>query len=423
MSRVTRSITRRDTDPCPLAHLPPELLTVVYEHSTGTDLACWALTNADWARAITPALAASWQTHASMRTGLENATSFEELEALDKMSASYRLKPVHPLVASLSIDTFRLEASFAELQQKAAAAAAAEDYTYHWCSGVKDVNPSDAAARLGFAKKRLSVRAHPVLTALDEHKLAIATTVRLRPPELMEVAKSWLAVASDGAVSPCEWLPCLVGAALEKNLHRTKIDNRKLSELLPMAIKMLRDDSPTTEAQAVEAVINWLPSERQQRVASLVRPPREPENARFWFEFLFCDLSDERPFFTIGGHRFGMENLCEAIDAHVLVKFIEITVEEEQDEAQNILYNGGYGHDSITNDEIHELTIDLLRGWVAAKNFPAEPLPPEEQTAFLGMLTSLTPSIKDLISREALNWVLACSRLPVTARLICSALA
>ena len=64
MSRVTRSITRRDADPCPLAHLPPELLSVIFEHSTGLDLACWALTNADWARTLTPALAAFWKKHA-----------------------------------------------------------------------------------------------------------------------------------------------------------------------------------------------------------------------------------------------------------------------------------------------------------------------------------------------------------------------
>jgi len=419
MSRVTRSITRRDTDPCPLAHLPPELLTVIFDHSSGTDLACWALTNAHWARVITPALATFWKTHASMCAALENATSFDELEAVDKMSASCTLKSVDE---SLSIDTFRLEDSFAKLQRKVAGAT---HYEYHWRTDLmKDVDASDADARLDFVKKLFSVQPHVIECShrSSENKLAIATTLRLRPPELMEVAKSWLAVASDGADSPSEWLPCLVGAALEKNLHRSKIDNRKLAELLPMAIKMVGDDSPTTEAQAVDAVINWLPKERQRVLASLVRPVNEPENACFWFEFLFCDLSDECPMFSFGGYGVGVENLCQAIDAHVLAKLIEITVVEEEEEFRSIDMNGGWGGEGPASDEIHELTLNLLRGWVAAKNFPAEPLSPEEQTAFIGMLTSLNDDIKGLISREALNWVLACSRLPATARLICSAL-
>ena len=64
-----------------------------------------------------------------------------------------------------------------------------------------------------------------------------------------------------------------------------------------------------------------------------------------------------------------------------------------------------------------------MRGWVTAKNFPAEALPSDEQTAFLGIVTSLNDDIKGVLSREALRWVLACGRLPATARLICSALA
>ena len=86
-----------------------------------------------------------WKKHTSMTAALENATSFEELEAVGKISACFNLQPVHD---SISIDTFLLQASFAELQQKASAAEeAGERYTYHWCRmDVKDVDASDAAA-------------------------------------------------------------------------------------------------------------------------------------------------------------------------------------------------------------------------------------------------------------------------------------
>lgn len=425
-SRVTRSITRRDTDPCPLAHLPPELLPVIWEHSNATDLACWALTNGHWARAMAPALTTFWKKHTSMTAALENATSFEELEAVGKISACFNLQPVHD---SISIDTFRLQASFAELQQKVSAAEeAGERYIYHWCRmDVKDVDASDAAARLAAAKKMFRIQSHVWSSdkygRSHEDRLAIATTVRLRPPELMELAESWLTTASAGADSPAVWLPNLVGAALGKNLHRTKIDNRKIAELLPMAIEIV--DDPSTAAQAVETVTNWLPSERQLRLARLVRPMNEPANALFWFEFLFCDLSDECPLFNLGGNRNFLrasETICEAIDANVLAKLIEITVEAEHDEFESIAQYGGWGGDTPGAAEIHELTVDLLRGWVAARNFPAEPLSPGDQAAFLGILTSLNDDIKGLLSRDALGWVLACSRL-ATAKLICNALA
>ena len=102
---ITRSISRRDTpDPCPLAQLPPELLTVIFDHSTSIDLARWALTNGEWARAITPTLAAFWQKYSAMCDALKHATSFEQLEAVPKMSASCTLAPYSYSSCQLSLD-------------------------------------------------------------------------------------------------------------------------------------------------------------------------------------------------------------------------------------------------------------------------------------------------------------------------------
>ena len=438
MASATRSATERDADPCPLAHLPPELLPVIFEHSTGLDLACWALTNGHWARAITPALAAFWRAHEKMCTALKEAASFEELEAVPKISASCTMNVSPPHPTSLSVDVFRDEASFAEMKQKTADGSASEKLWYH--TYMSDVDASDAAARLDAAKICFSVKPQPwlpehpwMVRVPHEQALAIATTVRLQPLELMEVAKSWLATGPekrddyDDYVPP--YIPSLVGAALGGNLHRAKIDHRKLAELLPLAIEMAGDDGPTTsETMVVNAVLHWLPSEQQQQVARIMRPQNEPGNARFWFEILFCELDngDTFPDFCLGlshGTR-RIETLCGAIDAHVLAKLIDITMEEEVEYADNMRQDRFIDvNDQLTTNEIHELTVDLLRGWVAAKSFPTEPLPPEEETAFLGILTRLNEDIKGLISREVLRWMLTCSQLPATARRLCSAVA
>ena len=433
MSRVTRQITRCDTDPCPLAHLPPELLSVIFEHSTGLDLACWALTNADWARAINPALAEFWAKHTAMCAALANAASFEELEAVPKVCASSTMAATriyHPADASLpfvTIDTFRDEASFAELQQRLVVAD--NNYEYSFCypgkQAIEEADATDAAARLAAAKATFRIMPRPFVnySQIGEEALAIATTVRMRPPELMEVAKSWLA-AAPGEHQAHEWSPTLVGAALKKNLHRTKWDNGRLLGVLSMAVKVATDEE-VAEATAVDPVINWLPSERQHRVASLLRPRNEPENARFWFDMLFCHLDDEFPNFKFRyDHDDDMiKTFCGAIDARVLAKLIEITVEEEENEADYFNDNRDDDDDPLTAAEVHVLTVDLLRAWVAARNFPADLRSPEEQNAFLGMLTSLHHGIKREISLEALNWVLGCSQLPTMARRICSAFA
>ena len=53
------SKARREADAAGLASLPPELLQLVWEHSTAHDLARLALTNAYWALAVAPARRAS----------------------------------------------------------------------------------------------------------------------------------------------------------------------------------------------------------------------------------------------------------------------------------------------------------------------------------------------------------------------------
>jgi len=441
MPSATRSATARDADTCRLAHLPPELLPVIFEHSTALDLACWALTNGHWARAITPALVAFWKTYEKMCSALKEAASFEELEAVPKISASCTMgRPTHPPwhhLSPLSVDVFRDEASFAELKQKTADGSDIEKLWYH--NYISDVDASDTAARLDAAKICFKVRPQPWLPehprssvqGPPEWALAIATTMRLQLPELMEVTKSWLLTvpSENGVYNYCPpFIPSLVGAVLGGNLHRAKIDHRKVAELLPLAIEMAGDDGPTTsETMVVNAVLHRLPSEQQQQVARILRPQNEPENTRFWFEFLFCECIDgeDFPYFSFGlPHSADMiETFCSAIDARVLAKLIEITVEEEEDEADNMRQQDSDGNDPRTTGEIHELTVDLLRGWVAARNFPAEPLPAEEQAAFLGILTSLNDDIKSSISREVLNWVLTCSQLPATVRLLCSAVA
>ena len=118
-----------------------------------------------------------------------------------------------------------------------------------------------------------------------------------------------------------------------------------------------------------------------------------------------------------------IKTLCGAIDAHVLAKLIEITVEEEENEAEDFNDHRDEDDDPLTAAETHELTVNLLRAWVAARNFPADLRSPEEQDAFLGIVMSLNEEIKGLLAREALNWVLGCSRLPTMARRICSAFA
>ena len=432
MPSATRSATARDADTCRLAHLPPELLPVIFEHSTALDLACWALTNGHWARAITPALVAFWKTYEKMCSALKEAASFEELEAVPKISASCTMNASPPHPTSLSIDVFRDEASFAEMREKAADGSASDIWWYQ--NYFRDVDASDTAARLGAAKICLPIRTQPWLPvrgARHEYALAIATTMRLQLPELIEVAKRWLATGpsrqhfENNYYPP--FIPSLVGAALGKNLHRAKVDHRKLAELLSLAIEMASDDGPT-ETMVVNAVLHRLPSEQQQQVARILRPQNEPENAWFWFEFLFCELfdGDDYPHFSLGLlHGADMiKPFCGAIDARVLAKLIEITVEQEDEEVNNIQQNfGDADREQPTTDEIHALTVGLLRGWVAAKNFPTEPLPPEEETAFLGILTRLNEDIKGLISREVLRWMLTCSQLPATARRLCSAVA
>ena len=354
---------------------------------------------------------------------------------MSKMSTSCTVEAYEPNNNPLvSIDKFRDEASFAEMQQKLAADVVSDPHlgsTSYWLCArrIKDVDASDAAARLGAATACFYITPQPWVTKTvkGEHALAIATTVRLRSPELMEVAKSWLAAVPD-VDRAGEWVPTVVGAALEKNLHRTKWDNRKLAELLPMVMKITEDED-THESQAVDAVISWLPSERQQVLASLVRPMNEPENARFWFDMLFCRFDDETPTFNFRDDHGEdtIKTFCEAIDARVLAKVIEITVEEEENEAEfwDNDQNRYDEYPALTAAETHELTIQLLEAWVAARNFPADLRSPEEQTAFIGTLTSLPLGIKHFISHEALKWVLGCSQLQdhVMAQRICSALA
>ena len=111
--------------------------------------------------------------------------------------------------------------------------------------------------------------------------------------------------------------------------------------------------------------------------------------------------------------------LCEVVNARALAELIAITVEEEQQYAQSDEPYDRY----IEAPDYHELTVLLLRRWVEANNFPESQLPREEEDTFFGILASLPDKVKDSIARDALSWVLGCSRLPAAAKRICNMLA
>lgn len=417
------SKARREADAAGLASLPPELLQFVWEHSTAHDLARLALTNAYWALAVAPARRAFWQKHDEMCVALKSTRSFEDMEAASQICASSTLGiKAHRGLMHIGLRDFRDEERFAELQQQTAAS---PPHSALRALKIDGINASDAIARLECAKKHLVVRERWLIDdnprfplrsiSLAESDLVVATTMRLLPSALMGVCMDIL------QVSPHRGPATLISSALGCNLHRTLWDGPMLTQLLEEAVEVMTGED-ASEAMVVSSLLRRLPFEQIMCAASSFKPLSEPGNMRFFFELFFCEMDDEHPYFCPGDRNFGYSTpaatLCEAIDARALAELIAITVEEEVEYKMN---NQHYDYDDAP--DYHELTVDLLRRWVEANNFPESQLPREEEDAFIGILTSLPDVIKNEISRDALSWVLGCSRLPTAAKRICSGLA
>ena len=423
------SKARREADAAGLASLPPELLQFVWEHSTARDLARLALTNAHWALAVAPARRDFWQKHDEMCVALKSARSFEDMEAASS-TLGLRVNRSHDLM-HIGLRHFRDEERFAELQQQEAAS---PPYSALRALRFDGINASDAIARLECAKERLVVRERwlidggPISSRSrigNERALVVATTMRLLPSALtgvcMDILQGWeeRVLNQDGSYYMCEEPAALVGFALGHNLHRTLWDGPMLTQLLEKAVEVTCTGEDDFEAMVVFSLLRRLPFDQIMCAASSFKPLSEPGNMRFFFELFFCAMDDEQPYFRLGHCNFGYSTpaatLCEVVNARALAELIAITVEEEQQYAQ---YDEPY---ELYNEapDYHELTVLLLRRWVEANNFPESQLPREEEDTFFGILASLPDKVKDSIARDALSWVLGCSRLPAAAKRIC----
>ena len=425
------SKARREADAAGLASLPPELLQFVWEHSTARDLARLALTNAHWALAVAPARRDFWQKHDEMCVALKSARSFEDMEAASS-TLGLRVDRSHELT-HIGLRHFRDEERFAELQQQEAAS---PPYSALRALRFDGINASDAIARLECAKERLVVRERWLIDGGptpsryrigNESALVIATTMRLLPSALMgvcmDILQGWeeRVLNQDRSYYRCEEPAALVGSALGHNLHRTLWDGPMLTQLLEKAVEVMTGED-VSEAMVVFDLLQRLPFDQIMCAASSFKPLSEPGNMRFFFELFFCAMDDEQPYFRLGHCNFGYSTpaatLCEVVNARALAELIAITVEEEQQYAQN-----DDQYYEMGAPDYHELTVLLLRRWVEANNFPESQLPREEEDTFFGILASLPDKVKDSIARDALSWVLGCSRLPAAAKRICNMLA
>ena len=426
------SKARREADAAGLASLPPELLQFVWEHSTAHDLARLALTNAYWALAVAPARRAFWQKHDEMCVALKSARSFEDMEAASS-TLGLRVDRSHELT-HIGLRHFRDEERFAELQQQEAAS---HRFSAMRALKIDGINASDAIARLECAKERLMVRERWLIDGGptpsryrigNESALVIATTMRLLPSALMgvcmDILQGWeeRVLNEDGSYYSCEEPAALVGFALGHNLHRTLWDGPMLTQLLEKAVEVMTGED-VSEVMVVFSLLQRLPFDQIMCAASSFKPLSEPGNMLFFFELFFCEMDDEHPYFCLGHCSFGYSTpaatLCEVVNARALAELIAITVEEEQQYAQSDEPYDRY----IEAPDYHELTVLLLRRWVEANNFPKSQLPREEEDTFFGILASLPDKVKDSIARDALSWVLGCSRLPAAAKRICNMLA
>ena len=432
LRRSGRLVSKQQAEDALLASLPQDLLQCVFEQSSAADLARWALTCAAWAKRIAPVLIANWQRMADAMSEHNKVSSFDGLAQLIQRFSCDRIVTVvarvgpfsHSVGPSLrdsevTIEDFKTEQRFRRLRERFKG----ENVYVYELARVFEKLPadtaSDAQARLACAKQIFHVKSGPWFGSRygsGEERLATATTVRLVPSEFLDVVKSWTTVHPsehiDEFCGHMTTLPCLVGEALHRSLLRSKWAAPELAALMHLVTthekEILVDEAE--EDLAVHFVIEYLPKEKRIIAAESWKPPNEPDNQRFWFDLLCCDL-DDRPYFNGDYKDDEVKRHVSSLSLPALTALVDIAVEEEQQRKQN-LYD--IGERAGRDDRIHDLTTLILRTWASAHGFPAG-CSSDKRAAFVGILHSLPSESIDELARDAFSWIRGCRGLPWAA--------
>ena len=128
----------------------------------------------------------------------------------------------------------------------------------------------------------------------------------------------------------------------------------------------------------------------------IIKPPLEPDNQRFWYEFLLCEMDVGDVYFA--SYRWGdlAEDHVKALPAAVLEVLVGIVAEEEGEYYAN---RDRYDYDE---DDVFESTRNIVAKWADANLNTASD---DEQEKFFGMIAGLDDKDKIIPCSTAMQWV------------------
>ena len=203
--------------------------------------------------------------------------------------------------------------------------------------------------------------------------------------------------------------------ALHKNVHRAHFDYDQYAALIKRESRSRRCESICFALRWVlSGPMLYLVEARQEVIGRILQPPYEPASQQFWFEFFMCASDDGYMSFTLYSGMVGFGRLLThvaVLPAPAFDVLLAIVSERERDEHEDMQEDDDFYCPGLQGNE---WTIDMVRVWAEAHDFPRS-VAPSERDAFLASLGRLEVTTKKDLSQIALHWVARCEHIPETA--------